>query len=210
MTQRSTGRRTVMPLIALLSAASAAAQTASPTAERPPLRPGDEWHFVVYHGTRSTVSNRIWRVHTVSAQAVEATENGEPLSLTPELNVRESPQRRDTDTRQLQFPLAVGQRWRYVSDMRFKDNGSTATTTADVQVQAYEKVRVAAGEFDAFRIAASGRIDGRSRGGPGVLAGEFTSTYWYAPSMRAIVKSTTTSTYRGTAHVELVEARLQP
>ena len=58
--------------------------------------------------------------------------------------------------------------------------------------------------------AASGRFDGRSRGGPGVLAGEFTSTYWYAPSIRAIVKSTTTSTYRGTAHVELVEARLQP
>ena len=210
MAMRSADIRALMPLTALLLAASAGAQTASPTAERPPLRPGDEWHFVVYHGTRSTVPNRIWRVHAVSAQAVEATENGEPLILTPELNVRESPQRQDSDTRQLQFPLAVGKRWRYVTDMRFKDNGTTATTTADVQVQAYEKVRVAAGEFDAFRIAASGRFDGRSRGGPGVLAGEFTSTYWYAPSMRAIVKSTTTSTYRGTAHVELVEARLQP
>jgi hypothetical protein len=203
-------RRACMQSLVLVVAMRAAGPALAQSAERPSVRPGDEWHFVVYHGTRSTVPNRVWRVVTASAQRIEATENGAPLTLTPDLNVLDSPLRRDTNTRQLQFPLSVGLRWGYVTDLQFKDNGSTATTTAEVQVQAYEKVRVAAGEFDAFRIAASGRIDGRSRGGPGVLAGEFVSVYWYAPSVRAIVKSTTTSTYRGTAHVELVEARLQP
>lgn len=202
-------RRACMQALALVVAMRAGPALAQ-SAERPSVRPGDEWHFVVYHGTRSTVPNRIWRVVTASAQGIAATENGEPLTLTPDLNVVDSPLRRDTNTRALQFPMSAGLRWRYVTDMQFKDNGSTATTTAEVQVQAFEKVRVAAGEFDAFRIAASGRFDGRSRGGPGVLAGEFVATYWYAPSVRAIVKSTTTSTYRGTAHVELVEARLQP
>jgi len=85
---------------------------------------------------------------------------------------------------QLQFPLAVGRQWRKVTDTLFKDNRSTARTTVDVRVIAHEKVRV--------------------------IAGEFESTCWYAPSEQAIVKSTTTSTHRGTSHVELVDAAFRP
>lgn len=201
-----------LPLLAamLLEVVLHAPLASAQTAERPLVKAGDVWRFVVYHGQRATTPNRIWRVREVSESEIEATENGEPLRLTPELNVLESPARRDSNTLQLQFPLAVGRQWRYVTDLLFKDNGSTARTSAEVRVLAHEKVQVVAGEFEAFRIFASGRIEGRSRGGPGVLAGTFESTYWYAPSVRAIVKATTTSTYRGTSHLELVDAALRP
>ncbi|MCM3563064.1 hypothetical protein [Hydrogenophaga intermedia] len=53
-------------------------------------------------------------------------------------------------------------------------------------------------------------LTGPLQGWPGVLAGEFMPTYWYAPSVRAIVKASFTSPCRGTSHVELVKAELQP
>lgn len=106
--------------------------------------------------------------------------------------------------------VSVGARWRYETDSWFKDNNSTARSVVSVVVLAHEKVSVVAGEFDAFKLQATGHFSGRSKGGSGILAGEFTSTYWYAPSVRTIVKSTLTSPYRGTSHVELVKAELQP
>ena len=53
-------------------------------------------------------------------------------------------------------------------------------------------------------------LTGPLQGWPGVLAGEFMPTYWYAPPVRAIVKASFTSPCRGTSHVELVKAELQP
>jgi hypothetical protein len=176
----------------------------------PRVAVGDRWQHVVYFGERSSVPNRTWVVTRVTPEVIEATENGEPLRLTPELNVLESPARKDSAAHALRFPLRVGARWRYETDSWFKDNNSTARSVVSVEVLAHEKVSVVAGEFDAFKLQATGRFSGRSKGGPGILAGEFISTYWYAPSVRAIVKATLTSPYRGTSHVELVKAELQP
>ncbi|HMM87164.1 MAG: hypothetical protein ACLGIT_15880 [Gammaproteobacteria bacterium] len=191
----------------LVLAAWPAAATAQ-EAPRPPVTPGDRWSFVVYYGTPSTAPNRHWVVSAVSPQGIAATENGEPLQLSPDLNLVESPARRESDLRLLQFPLSVGKRWTFETDTLFKDNQSTARTGARVEVVAHETVRVVAGEFAAFRLEASGSFTGRSKGGPGVLSGEFRSTYWYAPAARAIVKSETWSTYRGAVTVELV--RFEP
>lgn len=176
----------------------------------PRVSVGDRWQHVVYYGERSTVPNRTWVITHITPEAIEATENGEPLRLTPELNVLESPARKDSTALALRFPLRVGARWRYETDSWFTDNNSTARSVVSVVVLAHEKVSVVAGEFDAFKLQATGHFSGRSKGGPGILAGEFTSTYWYAPSVRTIVKSTLTSPYRGTSNVELVKAELQP
>jgi hypothetical protein len=75
-------------------------------------------------------------------------------------------------------------------------------------VLAHETVRVVAGRFDAFKLEARGEFTGRSKGGPGILSGEFKSTYWYAPAAKAIVKSEIWSTYRGSATVELAQVQL--
>lgn len=149
-------------------------------------------------------------VTSVGPDAILGTENGQPLRLTPELNPRESPLVTQSGTELLRFPLQVGQQWRNVMQVRFKDNGSTARVETLVRVAAHEKVRVAAGEFDAFRLEAKGTIDGNSYGGSGQLRGETATTYWYAPAARAIVKSTNRNTCRGESTVELVSYRLQP
>ena len=193
-------------LVMVMLAGLAHAQEAS----RPAVKAGDQWQFVVYYGVPSTTPNRVWVVTSATPSGIEATENGEPLLLTADLNIIESPLRKESNAKALDFPLRVGKTWSYTSDTLFKDNRSTAHSVVEVQVVAYEKVRVVAGEFDAFKLTARSSFHGLSKGGPGVLSGESTATYWYAPTVRAIVKSMSRNPYRGAATVELVEARLQP
>jgi hypothetical protein len=108
------------------------------------------------------------------------------------------------------FPLQVGRRWDYVNEVVFKDNGSTGRVSNTARVLAYELVRVPAGEFEAFRLEVQGRVHEKSKGGPGIIDGETRTTYWYAPSARAIVKSVYWSTCRGTATTELTSFELRP
>jgi hypothetical protein len=193
---------------ALLSQAVTLGSASAQQAERPTVVAGDRWSFVVYHGLRATVPNRHWVVVAVTPEAIDATEDGQPLRLSLDLNVIESPTRRESQTLALQFPLQVGKSWTYDTETLFKDNRSTARTAAQVRVVAHEPVRVVAGRFDAFKLEARGSFTGLSRGGPGLLSGEFESTYWYAPAAKAIVKSRVWSTYRGTTHTELADVQL--
>jgi hypothetical protein len=186
------------------------AATYAQQADRPAVKAGDQWQFVVYYGIPSAKPNRVWVITSVTPSGIEGTENGEPLLLTPELNTVESPLLKVSGLKHLEFPLRVGKRWRFSSDAVFKDNKSTAHSIVEVEVVAHEKVRVVAGEYDAFKLTAKSRFHGLSKGGPGVVSGESSMTYWYAPAVRAIVKSVSQNPYRGTSTVELVQASLQP
>lgn len=179
------------------------------TAQRPAVQAGDQWQFVRYYALRSTTPNCNWLVTSVTPGRIEATENGEPLLLTPELNVLDSPLRKESNPRALSFPLEVGRRWRYTSDWLFKPKGSTGSLSVDVTVVGYEKVAVPAGEFDAFKLVAKGSLGGTSPVNSR-YEGEITTTYWYAPAARAIVKSTTHNPYLGVSNLELLAFSLRP
>ena len=178
-------------------------------ADLPDVKAGDEWKFAVYYNVPTTTPNRAWAITSVSSISMEGTENGEPLRLTRELNVLESPRNTESNPKALSFPLEVGKRWRYDSDWVFKPKASTGSTTVDVAVVAHERIKGPAGEFDAFRLAATGSLRGTSPINS-QYAGETTETYWYAPMARAIVKSVRHNPYLGTTTVELVEFRLVP
>jgi hypothetical protein len=195
-------------LFALTLAGACIAANAQ-VAQRPEVRPGDRWRFAVYYAVPSSAPNRVWMVDSVEADAIVGTENGEPLRLTRDLNPRESPLMTQWDTEPLRFPLRVGEQWQHVGRVRFKDNGSQARVETQVRVEAWEQVRVVAGEFDAFRLSARSTIEGTSYGGRGQLRGESSTVYWYAPKARAIIKWTTRSTYRGESNVELVDFNLK-
>ena len=137
---------------------------------------------------------------------IEATENGEPLTLTRELNVLDSPRHSESDPRALDFPLEVGRRWRYSTDWLFKAKSSRGKVVVDVWVTSYEAVRVPAGVFEAFRLQAKGELSGNSPTDT-FYAGHTTTTYWYAPAARAIVKSVHHNPYLGSTTVELVDFR---
>ena len=120
----------------------------------------------------------------------------------------ESPRRRDSDLKLLSFPLEVGKAWTYVNDYAFKDTGTKGQQKYSVVVLTYEKVQVPAGEFDAFKLEASGTISGVAYVGP--ISGSSSRTYWYAPAARAIVKEEINDPYRGRYGSELISYKLQP
>lgn len=185
-------------------AATASAQKAEP----PSVKVGDQWQFVVYYTVPSATPNRSWVITSVAAARIEGTENGEPLVLTTELNVLESPRDRLSNPKGLNFPLEVGKKWRYESDWLFKPKGSKGTFISDVAVVSYEKIRVPAGEFDAFKLVAKSAVRGISVINSTIDA-ETMHTYWYAPAANAIVKSEVRNPYLGPSTVELVAFRLQ-
>jgi hypothetical protein len=147
-------------------------------------------------------------ITSVENERLLATENGEPLTLTAELNVVDSPRQSETNPRLLNFPLAVGKRWQYTSTWLFKPKSSRGSIAAAVAVVSYEPIEVPAGRFDAFKIEALAELGGSSPSNT-FYAGQATTTYWYAPAARAIVKSIHHNPYQGTTTVELVELELR-
>lgn len=195
--------------IAVLALAVCATSALAQTADRPSVKVGDQWQFAVYYSAPSAEPNRVWVVTSVTPQGIEGTENGEPLILTPELNVLESPRHKESNPKTLSFPLEVGKRWRYASDWVFKAKGSKGSVIVDVTVVGSEEVKVPAGEFDAFKLVAKGSLHGTSPINS-QYAGETTTTYWYAPAARVIVRSVHHNPYLGTSTVELVKLQLRP
>ena len=78
----------------------------------------------------------------------------------------------------------------------------------DVEVVAYEKVAVPAGEFEAFKLVSKGRLSGTSPINSQYDA-VITTTYWYAAAARAIVKSEAHNPYLGASTVEMVAYQLR-
>lgn len=178
-------------------------------AVRPRISAGDTWQFVVYYTVPSTAPNRTWTIQTVGPDRIVGTENGEPLTLTGELNVVDSPRHRESNPRMLSFPLKVGKRWQYKSDWLFKPKSSRGTVSMDVAVVAQEAIEVPAGRFEAFRLEATGELGGSSPSNT-FYAGQTTTTYWYAPAAKAVVKILHHNPYLGPTTVELVSYQLSP
>jgi hypothetical protein len=189
---------------ALLLALSAQAQTA----QRPVVAVGDSWQFVVYYTVPSRTPNRSWVITSIGSDRLLGKENGEALTLTSELNVVDSPRQSETNPRSLSFPLEVGKRWRYTSNWLFKPKSSRGSIAVDVAIVGYEPIEVPAGRFEAFKLEATGELGGSSPSNT-FYAGQTTTTYWYSPAARAIVKSVHHNPYQGTTTVELIEFRVR-
>ena len=178
-------------------------------AERPEVKVGDRWQFVRYYSVASTKPNLTWEINSVTETEISGTENGEPLRLTADLNVVDSPERRQSNPRALSFPLEVGKSWRYTTDWLFKPKGSSGSIVVDVEVVAHERIAIPAGEFEAFKLVSKGSLSGTSPINSQYDA-VITTTYWYAAAPRTIVKSVTHNPYIGASTVELVAYQLRP
>jgi hypothetical protein len=78
------------------------------------------------------------------------------------------------------WPLWVGKTWDTAhSTVNFERNGGGGWLTPHRKVAAYEDVTVPAGTFKAFRIEQT----------PGSGYSADSSTYWYAPAVKVIVKA---------------------
>lgn len=154
------------------------------SADRPSAKVGDRWVYETRMQPSGAKSpSHTWVITSVTPTRIGGTDNGHPLVLTPELNVLQSADKQHSDERLLSFPLEVGKKWSFVDKFGLLGFQMTARDSVTVAVVGYEKVRVAAGEFEAFRLEAKG-----TRVTPS-YSGEISWTYWYAPTARTIVKS---------------------
>ena len=111
--------------LALLAGPALAQKT-----ERPEVKVGDRWQFVRYYSVASTKPNLTWEINSVTATEISGTENGEPLLMTPDLNVVNSPENKQSNPKALSFPLEVGKRWRFATDWLFKPKGSRGASSS--------------------------------------------------------------------------------
>lgn len=81
----------------------------------------------------------------------------------------------------IQFPLVVGKKY----NLTFEWNNGEGNTKYDVEVENFQKVTTPAGEFDAFRIKASGWWM-RTSNGSG--SGRAETVVYYAPAVKRYVK----------------------
>ena len=192
--------------VAVLALAAHATPVLAQKTDRPDVKVGDQWRFEVHLGTGSgamKVQDVSRVVTSVTDSGIERTDNGVKVLLTPELNEIESTSYKHSDSRLLNFPLEVGKQWHCTDNILSKFIGKEVRTDWSLAVVGYEKVRVPAGEFDAFKLEAKGSWISGSK------TGEESRRYWYAPATRAVVKSEIQDT-SGLTTTELAEFHLQP
>lgn len=164
--------------------AAFAQQSAAP-AERPEIRPGDRWKTERRDALTKLVTLTEETVVTaVAGEKVDVTINGTPGTITADLTLTDGPRLSyDNGYQFLRFPLQVGKKWEFKTSWQNKATGSKGTTEMEVAVKSLERVRVAAGEFDAIKVEATGYMNFASGGSRRVQA-----TYWYAPAAKAIIR----------------------
>jgi len=81
------------------------------------------------------------------------------------------------------FPLEVGKKWTYASEWT-NESGEKGKTSQEAEVISFEKLKVAAGKFMAYKIRYEGFVENYSAGGKGQVV----DTYWYCPALKTSIK----------------------
>jgi len=182
-------------------------QGGAPRAEAPTVKVGDRWRVEqTDRRTAAKESELDRRVTVVTESRIEGLENGDKFVWTSELNSLESPTTSISgDAKTLSFPLEVGKKWEYKFNWVNKLNPNKGRQQISAHVVAYEKVKVPAGEFDAFKIEYAGfwNNDANNR------SGRLKNTGWYAPAARSFVKFELDDGYNYWVR-QLMEIQLQP
>lgn len=166
----------------LVAMSSVSGTVLAQTAQRPTVKVGDRWDYEVRLGPSHVKSiGRSREITAVTPDQIKGTENGHALVMTTDLNDVDSPAGTHSDLRLLSFPLEVGKKWSF-SDEHDDAQDIGMRLDGTVEVVGYEKVRVPAGEFDAFKLRAD------AKRALGDARAEESWTYWYSPAVRAVVK----------------------
>jgi len=196
----------VLPALTLPTGASA--QAPALKGDMPAFKVGDTWRWVRSDKrTGAQEAETVRTVTTVTADRIEGTENGGNVIISGDASsVMETPEwTRTGSPRFYDFPLALGKKWRF----DYVQSGKTSTYSSrwqyEAEVVAMEKVKVPAGEFDAFKVVYKGYWNSLTGSGSGSSA----VTNWYAPAARTTVRGEFESG-RNSNRTELMELKLQP
>lgn len=180
------------------------------TVERPDIQVGDRWKYETKDLHTNLVSSQTERIITaVNGNQIEGTENGSPSRYTPDMNPIETPEFRfDPAASNLRFPFRPSDKWAHEAKVLNKATGMTSHSKHEVTVVGREKISVSSGTYDAYKLIQ----EGYSTLNPGITSGRttaFTRTYWYAPSVKSIVKMSLAAG-ANRSEIELVETNVKP
>jgi hypothetical protein len=183
-------------------------------APAPSFKEGDTWQFNISRKEQfatSTEQNeglyelsirqgavRIYQIEGSQKNEMTVQPDG-PMQALLRL-IGKSDQRPD-----LKFPLSVGQKWTYGYQTRFPNTRQDQRRSAEVNVTGIDQVTVPAGSFKTYKLikSESWSIGGTRAAG---TTNSTTSTYFYSPETRSIVKaSTMVEKNPGTIETELIK-----
>jgi hypothetical protein len=103
----------------------------------------------------------------------------------------------------LRFPLSVGQKWTYEYKTRPPGIKQDQNRSVEVHVVGMEQVTIPAGSFKTYKLV---RTENWQRAGRQTGWNTATTTYFYSPDTRSIVKrSSSSDTAPGTVELELIK-----
>lgn len=188
--ERCASRRTRRPLRLIASGAcSLLCIGAFAQASAPQYTVDDTWTFERIAsdgpGTRTTFTETV-KVVDEQHIGVRVDPAGTRRRYTVSMN------RLDTNKKEiplLRFPLAVGNQWEGDWDWKSTTSSAFGTNTLSYKVVSKGTVQTPAGSFEAYKIEANGFVNDRGTawGGPQSQPRR-TETYWYAPTVKRIVK----------------------
>jgi hypothetical protein len=171
--------------LACLTTAAMAQETAGmPMADARIYRVGDRW--TIMYG-KTAIAETVVSVTEEQTTITESKNGGAPYEavfdsqgcLTRSGNTTYEP-----SLGSLSFPMMVGKSWD--SHWVVRNSSGSHENDAHMRVEAFERIEVAAGSFDAFKIAMRGISVWTQTG---LSQAPWTATYWYAPSVKRVVKS---------------------
>jgi uncharacterized protein YecT (DUF1311 family) len=181
-------------------------------AEVPVLKVGDRWKYEVIESKTGIRKDSIdQRITSVSDSKIEGTENDGKLVMTPGLNVLESSTIRTISGEGdlLSFPLEVGKKWDVKANFKVKKGNIDMNSQLHAIVVAQERIKVPAGEFDAFKIEYNGNWRVELEGVARTIKDRMKVTIWFAPDVRNLVRTEIDNGISESV-IQLVEFQAQP
>lgn len=181
-----------MLLGCLASPLAAQEKTSGPTAAAPSYKVGDTWTIIQRRTEAGPGTPYVLTIVAVTdaRTTLSASWNGGPLKEIDFNN--QGNMTRDAggttyepSEESLNFPMALGKTWDFHHVQH--STGGTLDVSGSDEIVAFERVQVAAGSFDAFKIVSHG-INAKQEV-ERLSSIPFTRTYWYAPSVKKVVKS---------------------
>ncbi|WP_028221939.1 hypothetical protein [Paraburkholderia oxyphila] len=183
--------------------------TTNPVAPVPTYRVGDRW--VLVYG-KTAIESTVTSVTDTQTIFAETKNWGTPYELAFDAQgnlLRSGDTSYEPCLCSLSFPMSVGKSW--YARWTVRNPSGSHQVEAHVSVEAFERVKVRAGEFDAFRLVMHGISTYQ---GVSLFNVPWDATFWYAPAVKRVVKSESVSyvRYQGsrTEKFELYDFSLAP
>jgi|SRR5262245_34947012 len=188
--------RTSWFLIGLALALAGASQAAAQTPDLTGVLPGDRWTYDVTDEITSDLK------HTLTVVVIDVSDK----EITTRVSSRGAPRPRQvvfdrgwsridddawkfapSDGTGIQLPLQIGKGWRFESNGKNLQSGTTVRSNGQSKIIGEEKITTSAGTFDTFKVETVTRhVNSNDQ----TKVATLTSTLWYAPTVNRWVRKT--------------------